>query len=110
MNEISGNVNELRMLPLNMGPSILERDVDTYPRTNMNGEMQFLMTTSFASTETAFRDAYGMQEFNISNSVYLVQGVSGNVTLQQTVQREQNIPPQQTVPVGFATLEETEVN
>lgn len=109
MNEIAGNASELQMIPLHMGPSTLERNVDTYPRSNINGELQFSRTTSLDSIRTAVREGYGVQDFDISNYVYVIQGVAGDVTLQQTVQREENIPVQETVPVGCAVLEETEV-
>ncbi len=109
MNEIAGNAEELHMIPLHMGPSTLERNVDTYPRSNINGELQFSRTTSLDSINTAVREGYGVQDFDITNYIYIIQGVAGEVTLQQTVQRDQDIPPQETVPVGCAVLEETEV-
>lgn len=109
MDEIAGNANELQMIPMHMGPSTLERNVDTYPRSNINGELQFSRTTHLDSIRTAVREGYGVQDFDISNYIYIIQGVPGNVTLQQTVQREENIPANETVPVGCAVLEETEV-
>lgn len=109
MNEVAGNSNEIQMIPLHMGPSTLQRNVDTYPRSNINGELQFSRTTNLDSIRTAVREGYGVQDFDISNYIYIIQGVPGNVTMQQTVQREEDIPANETVPVGCTILEETGV-
>lgn len=127
MNEVAGNAEQLQMIPLHMGPSTLERNVSTYPRSNINGELQFSRTTSLDSIRTAVREGYGVQDFEFSNYIYIIQGIAGEVTLQQTVQREEDFPahetgevniehteegdisPHDTVPVGCAVLTETEV-
>lgn len=127
MNEVAGDTEQLQMIPLHMGPSTLERNVSTYPRSNINGELQFSRTTSLDSIRTAVREGYGVQDFDFSNYVYIIQGIAGEVTLQQTVQREEDFPahetgevnidhteegdisPHETVPVGCAVLTETEV-
>lgn len=127
MNEVAGDTEELQMIPLHMGPSTLEKNVSTYPRSNINGEIQFSRTTSLDSIRTAVREGYGVQDFDFSNYIYIIQGIAGEVTLQQTVQREEDFPahetgevdleqtkegdisPHDSVPVGCAVLEETDV-
>lgn len=99
----------VNVIPLHMGPSTLETNVDTYPKTNINGEMYFSRTTNLDSLRTSVNSDYGIDDIDWSQMIYVVQGIPGDVTLQQTVQSDQDISAQQTVPVGCARLEETRV-
>lgn len=99
-----GTEQEIRRIPLHMGPSSLELDVDTYPRTNENGELQFTRTVSLDSLRTAVRTEYGMQDLDFTKFTFVIRGLPD--TAPDLPGRPDSL---QKVPVGCAKLQETAV-
>lgn len=106
VSETSPVARGIRMIPLHMGPSTLEVNVDTYPSTNANGELEFARTVSLDSLSDAVRTAYGIQELDFANFTYIIQGVEENASIPQTAQSVSRVPVNQSIPVGCAQLEE----
>lgn len=106
VSEISPNAEGIFMIPLHMGPSSLEMNVGTYPRTNVNGELQFSRTVSLDSLRSAVSEEYGMQELDFTDFTYVIQGVAENASIPQSAQSASNVPVHQSIPVGCAKLEE----
>lgn len=104
--EVTSEERGFRIIPLNMGPSTLEVNVDTYPRSNINGALQFERTLSLDSLKIAVREEYGMQDLDFTNFTYVIQGVAPEADLPATVQSVANVPAYASVPVGCAELEE----
>lgn len=104
--EISQDSEGIYMIPLHMGPSSLEMNVSTYPRTNVNGELQFTRTISLDSLRNAVSEEYGMQELDFSDFTYIIQGVAEDASLPQSAQSASDVPLHQSIPVGCAKLEE----
>ncbi len=96
----------IRRIPLHMGPTSLEMNSDTYPRTNINGELQFSRVVSLDSLETALSTEYNMQDLDFSKLTFVIRGIpdqSGTGDLGNTFQSAQNTP------VGCAKLQEIAV-
>lgn len=106
MDEVSANENGIQRIPLHMGPSSLEMNVDTYPVTNINGELQFQRTVSLDSLRNAVRTEYGMQDLDFSRFTYVIQGVSGTSNQSDSVESGSGLPRNGNVPIGCAQLEE----
>jgi hypothetical protein len=104
--EVSSTERGIYMIPLHMGPSSLELNVDTYPRSNVNGELQFQRTISLDSLRTAVRQEYGMQDVDFSRFTYVIQGVAQDADVPQTVRSVSNVDSHASIPVGCARLEE----
>lgn len=104
--EVSGSERGIYMIPLHMGPSSLDLNVDTYPRTNVNGELQFQRTISLDSLRTAVRAEYGMQDVDFARFTYIIQGVEQDADIPQTVQSVSGVDSYASLPVGCAKLEE----
>ncbi len=104
--EVSGREKGIYMIPLHMGPSSLEPNVDTYPRTNVNGELQFQRTISLDSLRTAVQEEYGMQDVDFTQFTYILQGVAQDSKIPQTVQSLSGVEGHASIPVGCAKLEE----
>lgn len=104
--EVSGSERGIRMIPLHMGPSSLEINVDTYPRSNVNGELQFQHTLSLDSLRTAVREKYNMQDVDFTSLTYVIQGVAQDADIPQSVQPLSGVDGYASIPVGCAKLEE----
>lgn len=104
--EVSPNAQGIYMIPLHMGPSSLEMNVDTYPRTNVNGELYFERTISLDSLRQAVNEEYGMQDVDFTRFNYVIQGVSEEANIAQTAQTVSDVPVHLSIPVGCARLEE----
>lgn len=107
--EVTDESQGLRMIPLNMGPSTLQVNVDTYPRSNINGELQFKRTLSLDSLRTAVRKEYGMEDLDFTRFTYIIQGVAPESNIPASSKSVANVPAYASVPVGCAELQETEV-
>lgn len=99
-----GTEQKIRRIPLHMGPSSLELDVDTYPRTNENGELQFTRTVSLDSLRTAVRTEYGIQDLDFTKFTFVIRGLPD--TAPDLPGRPDSL---QKVSVGCAKLQETAV-
>ena len=104
--EVSPNAQGIHMIPLHMGPSSLDMNVDTYPRTNVNGELQFKRTISLDSLRTAVREEFGMQDLDFTRFTYIIQGVGEDAKIPQTAQTLSGVAMNKSIPVGCAKLEE----
>ena len=104
--EVSPSAQGIYMIPLHMGPSSLELKVDTYPRTNVNGELQFTRTVSLDSLRQAVGEEYGMQDIDFTRFNYVIQGVSQQANIPQTAQTVSGVEMNQSIPIGCARLEE----
>ncbi|MCM4160793.1 hypothetical protein FHG64_00325 [Antarcticibacterium flavum] len=104
--EVSNSDRGIHMIPLHMGPSSLEPNVDTYPRTNVNGELQFQRTISLDSLRTAVQEEFGMQDVDFTQFSYVIQGVAQDSKIPQTVQSVSGVEAYASIPVGCAKLEE----
>lgn len=106
--EVSGEATGLRIIPLNMGPSSLEVNVDTYPKSNINGALQFERTISYDSLQTAVRETYGIDSLDFTKFTYIIQGVNPEGSkIPQSAQTVANVPTYASIPVGCAKLVET---
>lgn len=104
--EVTPDAEGVYMIPLHMGPSSLEMNVNTYPRTNVNGELQFTRTISVDSLRNAVSEEYGMQELDFTDFTYIIQGVAEDASVPQSAQSAADVPLHQSIPVGCAKLEE----
>lgn len=104
--EVSNSERGIYMIPLHMGPSSLELNVDTYPRTNVNGALQFQRTISLDSLRTAVMQEYGMQDVDFTKFTYIIQGVAEDAEIPQTVRSVSDVDSHASIPVGCAKLEE----
>lgn len=105
--EVTDESRGFRIIPLNMGPSNLEVNVDTYPRSNVNGELQFQRTLSLDSLRTAVKEEYGMDGLDFTRFTYVIQGVDPNATnVPASTRSVADVPTHASVPVGCAKLEE----
>jgi hypothetical protein len=104
--EVSASERGIYMIPLNMGPSSLELNVDTYPRTNINGALQFQRTISLDSLRTAVREEYGLQDVDFTRFAYIIQGVAQDADIPKSVQSVPEIDSYASIPVGCAELVE----
>lgn len=95
-----------RIIPLHMGPSTLEMNIDSYPRTNINGQLQFSRTVSMDSLRQAVKQEYGIENLDFSNFTYLIQGVAQGTSLPATTATRGGVDAQQSIPVGCAKLTE----
>ncbi|UJH91766.1 hypothetical protein LZ575_03540 [Antarcticibacterium sp. 1MA-6-2] len=84
--EVSPNARGIYMIPLHMGPSSLDMMVDTYPRTNVNGEMYFTRTISLDSLREAVGESYKMTDLDFTRFNYVVQGVREGTDIPLTAQ------------------------
>lgn len=108
--EITDDPEGVKMIPLNMGPSSLEVDVSTYPRANVNGEIQFETHVHVDSLRTAVREEYGIENVDFTKFTYIIQGVSPDAAIPVSTVTIGDIYPYATVPVGCAVLEEIDVD
>ncbi|HSI71254.1 MAG TPA: hypothetical protein VK941_13545, partial [Gillisia sp.] len=104
--EISDIERGIYTIPLHMGPSFLEINVDTYPRTNVNGELQYQRTLSLDSLRVAVQKEYGMQEVDFTKFSYVIQGVAQDADIPQSVRSVSEVDTYASIPVGCADLEE----
>lgn len=104
--EVSPSAQGIYMIPLHMGPSSLEMKADTYPRTNVNGELQFTRTISLDSLRQAVGEEYGMQDVDFTRFNYVIQGVTQEAKIPQSAQTVSGVAMNQSIPVGCARLEE----
>lgn len=96
----------IRRIPLHMGPTTLNLESDTYPRTNANGELQFSRVVSLDSLRNAVRTEYNMQDLDFSKFTFVVRGIPGTQSSPDPIG---NAPGAQNIPVGCAKLQETAV-
>lgn len=108
--EITDDPEEVKMVPLNMGPSSLKVDVPTYPRSNVNGEIQFETYVHIDSLRIAVREEYGIENVDFTNFTYILQGVPEDASIPGTAVTIENIPAYKTIPIGCAVLEEIDVD
>lgn len=108
--EVTDESRGFRIIPLNMGPSTLQVNVDTYPRSNINGELQFQRTVSLDSLRSAVKQEYGMEGLDFTRFTYIIQGVNPEAkNIPASTQSVANVPTYASIPVGCAKLEEANV-
>jgi len=97
----------LRRIPLHMGGT-LDLESDTYPRTNINGELQFSHVISLDSLQQSLRDEYQMQDLDFTRFTFVIRGIpdaqSGAAPVRGSTASAQDTP------VGCAKLQETVIN
>ncbi len=97
----------IRRIPLHMGPSTLNMNSDTYPRTNVNGELQFSRVVSLDSLRNAVRTEYNMQDLDFSKFTFVIRGIpDGESSTPQTRDTRSVFD----TPVGCAKLQETVIS
>src|SRR5690606_13921728 len=97
----------LRRIPLHMGGT-LDLESDTYPRTNVNGELQFSHVISLDSLRQSVRNEYQMQDLDFSKFTFVIRGIP-DAQASSTPGRGSTASVQDT-PVGCAKLQETVLN
>ncbi len=95
----------IRRIPLHMGPTNLQMDSDTYPRSNINGELQFSRVVSLDSLRNAVRTEYNMQSLDFSKFTFIMRGLpEGQASRTQVTGSKSSA---QNIPAGCAKLQET---
>lgn len=93
-----------RRIPLHMGATTLNMESDSYPRTNVNGDLQFSHVISLAELRTAVRDQYQMQDLDFSRFTFVIRGIPESQT---SATAGSGTMKAGEIPVGCAKLEET---
>jgi hypothetical protein len=96
----------IRRIPLHTSPTNLNIDADTYPRTNVNGDLQFTQVISMDSLRAAVRDQYQMQDFDFSKLTFVIRGIP---EAQSTSDRTRSSRSAPDIPVGCAKLQEVPI-
>lgn len=66
----------LSRIPIHAGTTTMDLDVDTYPRTNANGELEFTRTVSLDSVRTAVSSEFAMpQDLDFTKVTFVVRGI-----------------------------------
>lgn len=97
----------LRRIPLHMGGT-LDMESDTYPRTNINGELQFSHVISLDSLKTQVRNEYQMQDLDFSKFTFVIRGIPDKQSSSAKVSGSTGSV--ENTPVGCAKLQETVIS
>src|SRR5690606_34102972 len=97
----------LRRIPLHMGGT-LDLESDTYPRTNINGELQFSHVISLDTLRQSLRNEYQMQDLDFTKFTFVIRGIPDAQSSAAPVAGSTGSV--QDTPVGCAKLQETVIN
>jgi len=94
-------------IPLHMAGT-LDLQSDTYPRTNINGELQFSHVISLDSLRQSVRNEYQIQELDFTKYTFVIRGIPDTQSSKASVRGSTGSV--ENTPVGCARLQETVIN
>lgn len=104
---IAASGTTLRRIPLHMGGT-LDLQSDTYPRTNINGELRFSHVISLDSLRQSVKNEFQMQELDFTKFTFVIRGIPDAQS--STAPVRGSAGSVENTPVGCAKLQETVLN